>query len=45
MQHSTWKKTIVGSAFLTGLFYVQTGEADAALGDQDFAEGYEQPGC
>jgi len=43
MQLSTWKKTLVGSAFLTGLFYVQTEDVEASLGDQALQKGMNSP--
>lgn len=39
MQGSALKKTVVGSALVTGFFYVQTGEVEAALGDQELKQG------
>ncbi|WP_270180336.1 C40 family peptidase [Alkalihalobacillus sp. CinArs1] len=39
MQGSTLKKTVVGSALLSGFFYVQAGEVEAALGSQELKLG------
>ncbi|WP_377887464.1 peptidoglycan-binding protein [Alkalihalobacillus sp. R86527] len=39
MQGSTLKKTVVGSALLSGFFYVQAGEVEAALGNQELTLG------
>ncbi|WP_318246497.1 peptidoglycan-binding protein [Guptibacillus algicola] len=39
MQGSTLKKTVVGSALLSGFFYVQAGEVEAALGNQELKLG------